>query len=241
MKTCKEEITMYIIVDKKMPAAVVKKLAGMGEVIRLHTSGITYEAISGHPDVFIHPINENTLVIAPNLPQKFKNLLSATKMNIVEGNRPVGPGYPATASYNAVSTEHTLIHNFRHTDPVIKEMRPETAFIHVEQGYTRCNLLALGDRHFISSDAGITTTLKNNGKNCLFIDPKGILLPGFKHGFLGGCCGLYKNTVYLSGSADHHPRGHNIRHCLETLDLSLCELYKGPLFDGGGILFLPKS
>jgi hypothetical protein len=241
MKTCKEEITMYIIVDKKMPAAVVKKLAGMGEVIRLHTSGITYEAISGHPDVFIHTINENTLVIAPNLPQKFKNLLSETKMNIVEGNRPVGPGYPATASYNAVSTEHTLIHNFRHTDPVIKEMKTEAGFIHVEQGYTRCNLLAISDRHFISSDAGITTTLKNNGKNCLFIDPKGILLPGFKHGFLGGCCGLHHHTVYLSGSLAHHPGGEDIRKYLLNLGFSLHELYKGPLFDGGGILFLPKS
>jgi hypothetical protein len=232
---------MYIIIDKKMPAEAKINLAGMGRVIELHTTGITYDAISGHPDVFIHPVNENTLVIAPNLPQNFKNLLSETKMNIVEGSHPVGPEYPATASYNAVSTKHYLIHNSRHTEPVIKEMKTEAGFIHVEQGYTRCNLLALGDHHFISSDAGITSTLKENGKNCLFINPTGILLPGFKHGFLGGCCGLHHHTVYLSGSLAHHPGGEDIRKYLLNLGFSLHELYKGPLFDGGGILFLPKS
>ncbi|NQT78040.1 MAG: hypothetical protein HQ565_10020, partial [Bacteroidetes bacterium] len=179
---------MLIIVDKKIPQDAKKLLSHYGELLELQTSGITYEAISGHPDIFFHQIN-GKLLIAPNLPEAYKEILSRNGLEFVVGEQAVGKKYPASATYNAVSTGSHLIHNFRHTDAAITAMGEDADLIHVDQGYTRCNLIPINDHHFITSDHGIQRVLEGFEKECLYVDPKGIILEGFKHGFFGGCCG----------------------------------------------------
>ena len=61
--------------------------------------------------------------------------------------------------------------------------------IHVKQGYTRCSLLPVDDRSFITSDAGIAKTLAEHDTDVLLIHPGHIHLPGFDYGFIGGTGG----------------------------------------------------
>ncbi len=131
-----------------------------------------------------------------------------------------------------------LIHNFRYTDSVFSNHAEEHDLIHSGQGYTRCNLFALKDDHFITSDAGIARVLDGFGLKNLFVDPSEILLPGMKHGFFGGACGVYENKVFILGHLDKFKDGDKVRNYIKDLDYKIIELYDGPLFDGGSILFL---
>lgn len=231
---------MLIIVDKKIPPDAKRALSHYGELLELQTSGITYEAISGHPDIFFHQINAK-LIIAPNLPEEYKQILSRNGLEFVAGEQAVGKKYPASSTYNAVSTGSHLIHNFRHTDAVITAMGGNAGLIHVDQGYTRCNLIPLDDHHFISSDHGIQRVLERFEKDCLYVDPKGIILKEFQHGFFGGCCGLHQGKMFLLGTLDHYPEGDRVEQYLSGLQIEIIELYNGPLFDGGSILFTENN
>ncbi len=131
-----------------------------------------------------------------------------------------------------------LIHNFRYTDSVFSNHAEELDLIHSGQGYTRCNLLALKDDHFITSDAGISRVLQGYGHNNLFVDPSDILLPDMNHGFFGGACGVHENKVFIIGNLDKFSDGKKVRDFLLILDYEIIELYDGPLFDGGSLLFL---
>ena len=228
---------MIIITDKRIPTKAKKSLEDYGEVIPLSTEGITYPAISCHPDIFFCKM-QNELIVAPNLPEKYKKILTKNAILFIEGESPVGEKYPDTAKYNAVCTEKYLIHNFRYTDSAISNHEEELDLIHSGQGYTRCNLLALKDDHFITSDAGISRVLNGYGLKNLYVDPQDILLPGMKHGFFGGTCGIYENKVFILGRLDKFKEGDKVRNFLEDLDYKIIQLYDGPLFDGGSILFL---
>jgi len=228
---------MLIIIDKKAPEKAKARLSEYGELIELETSGITYEAISGHPDIFFHRAGSK-LIVAPNLPEKYMNKIKDTELEMIIGEQNVGEKYPASSAYNVVSTKTLLIHNFRNTDASITGLLVDADLIHVDQGYTRCNLLALDEDRFISSDAGITRVLGRFDKDCLYINPDGILLEGFKNGFIGGCCGIHQNKIFIMGSLDQLNDGEAMKRYLLNHGYEIIELYKGPLFDGGSILFI---
>ncbi len=225
---------MQIITNNIFPPSAISKLKNYGEVVLLETSGIVYDAISKHPDIFFCPLGEE-LIAAPNLPDIYKNILSKKKISFHEGNKTLGNKYPSTAFYNAVTTENFLIGNTKIMDKAILQKAENRKVIHVNQAYTRCNLLPLSDEKFITSDKGIEKELKKNSLEILFVKPEGIVLKGFKNGFFGGCCGIFGNMVFIAGSLNHFPEGEKVRKFLK--DLKIIELYDGPLLDVGSILF----
>ncbi|HSG68557.1 MAG TPA: hypothetical protein VK994_07620 [Bacteroidales bacterium] len=237
MKASQEDNIMLIIVDKKIPAKAKENLAGRGKIIELETEGITYEAISGHPDIFFHQATTK-LIIAPNLPEAFIGEIIKAGISFIMGEQPVGEKYPSSSAYNAVSTSNLLIHNFRNTDSSITRALEDADLIHVDQGYTRCNLLALNNDRFITSDQGIARVLERFGKDCLFVDPRGIILEGYDHGFFGGCCGMLGKEIYFLGSLKNFPEGEKVTEYAAKAGFGIIELCDGPLFDGGSILFI---
>ena len=234
---------MLIIVDHKISGAAKERLSLYGELIELKTEGITYPAISGHPDIFFCQ-GMDKLIVAPNLPKQYFDVLNNRRIDFITGEFPVGPEYPSTACYNAVATSNYLIHNFRHTDFVITRTFQDLTPVHVDQGYCRCNLLPLKYDHFITSDTGIYKVLKaglhppSGGWSPLLVSPEGILLEGFPHGFFGGCCGIWENKVFVNGSLNQFPEGEKIRGYLKRLGYKIVELYDGLLEDIGSILFI---
>jgi len=213
-------------------------------LLELKTEGITYPAISGHPDIFFCHAVDN-LIVAPNLPGNYFEQLNAYDVKYVIGEFPVGPEYPASARYNAVATGNYLIHNFRHTDFMITRILQDLTPIHVDQGYCRCNLLPLKDDHFITSDAGIFKALKGlqprgwspEGRY-LLVSPQDILLEGFPNGFFGGCCGVWEDKVFVNGTLAHFVDGKKVRDYLGNLGYEIVELNPGQLEDCGSILCL---
>ena len=228
---------MLIIIDYRIPEDAKKTLASFGELLELNTEGITYRAISGHPDIFFCK-SPDKLIVAPNLPEHYVEKLTKRSILYIKGELPVGSDYPASSRYNAVATEKYLIHNFRHTDFTITRAFEDLTPVHVDQGYCRCNLLSLRDGHFITSDEGIYKILKWHQLDSLFVAPEEILLEGIAHGFFGGCCGVWEDKVFIIGKLVHFPEGEKVRHYLEKLEYEVVELSDGQLVDGGGILFV---
>jgi hypothetical protein len=226
---------MVILANKNIPKPALQQLSAHGEMILFQTEAITYPAISGHPDIFLCAFNEH-LVVAPNVPETIKMKLKKSNIKINEGYEIVGQEYPATARYNCVVTDDFLIGNTELIDKKILELSSGKEIVHTKQGYSRCNLLPLEDNRFITSDKGIEKVLVEKGLEVLYVNPEGVQLPGFDHGFIGGAAGIYKDQVFFIGLLDHYADGEKIRHFLSGYEI--IELYDGPLFDAGSILFL---
>jgi len=230
-------IQTLIVADRKIPENAKNRLKADGELVLFETKGITYEAISGHPDIFMCRVADQW-VVAPNLPDQYLVLFSGLNIRFRTGEHPVGERYPETALYNVVCTDNHLMHNFRYTDSVITSLASDLDLVHLNQGYARCSLIALNNNRYITSDEGISRTLQQYGFEVLFVDPAGIQLPGFRNGFIGGTAGIRGEDIYFIGSLGQFHAGEKIRSFLEQDGYKIVELYDGPLFDGGGILFV---
>jgi hypothetical protein len=242
---------MLIIIDKKIPAGAKENLSATGALLELETEGIVYPAISGHPDIFFCKTPQS-LIVSPSLPEKYIKSLRDNQVQFIPGHPassipacPAGRQHPclsgrqaASVYYNASVNDRYLVHRLEFTDPVILQNCHTLKKIPVKQAYTRCNLLLLKDDHYITSDAGIHKNLQRSGLDGIFVSPAGIILPGFPNGFIGGAMGLFDETVFITGSLAHFDEGAAIKKFLEELEYTIVELYEGPLFDGGGILFL---
>lgn len=229
-----------IITDKRTPLPVKNALRNLGRIVLLRTVNAVYKSISGHPDIFICTGPE-AVVLAPGLPEEIKNALSQHDIPVIRGSADPGKTYPASARYNAVITPEYIIHNRKITDPIINETFKERKQLHVNQGYTRCNLLALDNDRYITSDRGIEKVLLLEGKSVLYADPVPVRLHGQKHGFFPGCCGILDDRVYIAGSLKFHPQGGEISAFIQSAGYSVRELYDGPLTDVGGIFIFTSS
>lgn len=228
---------MLIFHNYDLPQQAKLTLGFYGETVDFSAPGLVYEAVNGHPDLFFIQVG-NELIVPTNIPQKYLQLLKEKNLSYLPGKSTVGFRYPESARYNAVITENYFIHNIRISDPFLLEHAAGLERIHVNQGYTRCNLLALGDTRFLTSDEGIYKTLQIKGCQVLFVEPAGIELPGFSHGFFGGVCGVWQKTVFISGSLNRHSQGEIIKQFIDSAGYAIIELYDGPLFDGGSIIFV---
>ena len=245
--TTREELPT-IIADARMPEEAKKNLKKLGDVLFLNPTEITYKSISAHPDIFFFQ-GKDGLVYAPNAPKRIIKELKKRKIKLTEGKKEVGRKYPKTVPYNAVGIGNTLIHNLKHTDSTILSLYEN--HIHVNQGYTRCNLVALKEGVFITSDESICKVAESQSRKdaesgfcvqssefrVLYINPKQIKLEGHDHGFFPGCCGVWKNNLIVCGSTKHLKEKAELDKFLKDNDFNLIELYDGELVDVGSIFF----
>ena len=249
--TTKDELPT-IIADSRMPEEAKKNLKKLGNVIFINPNSVTYNSISSHPDIFFFQ-KDDALIYAPNAPKRIIKELKKRKIKLIEGKKEVGKKYPETVPYNAVGIGNLLIHNLNHTDETI--LSSYENHINVNQGYTRCNLLALNENAFITSDVGIFNAVNSQQTtdnslyppeslvetyvrtSILYIDPKQIKLEGQKNGFFPGCCGVWKNNLIVCGSTKNLKEKTELDKFLKDNNFNLIELYDGDLIDVGSIFF----
>ncbi len=249
--TTKDELPT-IIADSRMPEDTKKNLKKLGNVLFINPTSVTYNSISSHPDIFFFQ-KDDALIYAPNAPKRIIKELKKRKIKLIEGKKEVGKKYPETVPYNAVGIGNLLIHNLKHTDETI--LSSYENHINVNQGYTRCNLLALNENAFITSDVGIFNAVNSQqttdnslyphesyvetyGRtSVLYIDPKQIKLEGQKNGFFPGCCGVWKNNLIVCGSTKNLKEKAELDKFLKDNNFNLIELYDGDLVDVGSVFF----
>lgn len=225
--------TPFLIASSLMPEEAQQRLSTMGEVLWLQPTDFVYHSIATHPDIYFFNF-DNKIIFAPNTPTEWLRTLGRHGVSLIKGLKPLTSKHPHTTPYNACAVGDTLIHNLQYTDIVIT--RQFNKHIHVTQGYTRCNLIALSPHHAITSDRGIEKALKDNSIEVLFVDPKQINLSGHAHGFFPGCCGIINDNLIICGSLSQLQEQNEIKEIAHKANLNVIELYDGPLVDIGSIL-----
>ena len=226
-----EEISSYdvtIIASSMMPAEAKETLSKMGSVTWLEPSDLAYPSISSHPDIFFFCKDERhceSVICAPD--------------------NSVGNKYPDTCRFNAVGVGNILIHNLKYTDKKIldlyRNLSTKSVQINVNQGYTRCNLLALNETNYITSDLGVKRVLEEHNFNVFYVDPHQITLPGQKYGFFPGCCGLVDDNLVVCGSISRLKKCKELRKFVRRNGMKIIELYNGELIDVGSIFFVRQK
>ena len=225
------EISSYdvtIIASSMMPAEAKETLSKMGSVTWLEPSDLAYPSISSHPDIFFFCKDERhceSVICAPD--------------------NSIGNKYPDTCRFNAVGVGNILIHNLKYTDKKIldlyRNLSTKSVQINVNQGYTRCNLLALNETNYITSDLGVKRVLEEHNYNVFYVDPHQITLPGQKYGFFPGCCGLVDDNLVVCGSISRLKECKELRKFVRRNGMKIIELYNGELIDVGSIFFVRQK
>lgn len=229
-----------VLIDGRLPRPLIRELEKLAEPLLLPAQPGVYEAIAAHPDIFFCPIGP-VLVHAPLIDAALLEPLKKRRIHLVAGSKTPGNTYPDSVPFNAVVTPDFLIHYLPATDPTIIQQSGQRRAISVKQGYTRCSLLPLPGNRFITSDKGIDKKLQAERLEVFYYPPDDILLPGLRHGFIGGCAGVLSNQVFFTG----RPADEKLRRCMEAFiekgGLQVVYLSEGPLLDAGSLLFLEEG
>ena len=229
---------MLAIIDARSSKEAKENLSKyVDDILFFETNGITYNSISGHPDIFIFQ-EKNKLAIAPNAPEQLFNFLKKHKINFQIGKRGIDETYNNSVKYNCVVSDNFLLHKIGFTEDLILKNNTDKTFINLPQAYTRCSILHLKDDIFITSDLGIKKVLDNNKIRNFFFSPENIQIVDHKNGFFGGTCGVFDNKIFFNGNIDKHKDGAVLSNFLEELNFEIFCLHNDYLYDGGGIFFI---
>lgn len=230
------------IVDKRIPKNMEIKLNMMGVNIIKSTGCVnTYEAIKYHPDISICKLNNNNIVVAPNVYDYYKNVLNIYGFNVIRGDSIIKSKYPYNIHYNIVILKNFAIHNFKYTDKVILDYIEKNNIkkINVSQGYCKCSICIVDDNSLITSDEGIYKEVIKHGIDCLLIEKGHIDLFELNYGFIGGCSFLISNNkLAFFGNIKNHPDYDKILNFVKLKNKSLISLSDDKLLDLGSIINL---
>ncbi|MTI69767.1 MAG: hypothetical protein FH751_05870 [Firmicutes bacterium] len=235
-----DEKSDLVIVDGRASEEIIKGLKILDlDIVKTIKCEEVYEAISYHPDIVIHPLNENTLIVAPNVYDYYKDLFKLKKIKVIKGEKWLKRNYPNNVAYNVARVSGYAIHNFKHTDPKLKFYLKKAGIemINVNQGYSKCSIANVSKNTIITSDPSIFKALNNFNINILNIEKGFIELPGLNYGFIGGSTGYIGNDkVLFTGSLGNHPDQVKILNFLDKLKKEPIFLSRKKIIDLGSII-----
>lgn len=191
----------YAIIDYRASEEIENYLNRLNiKLIKTVKCSDLQEPVDGHPDMVMHPIDEKTFIVAPNVFDYYRSVLNNIGIKVIKGGKTLCRNYPEDIAYNVARIGRYAVHNTHHTDQVLKYYLEEAniEFIHVNQGYTKCSLTAVGKNKAVTSDLLIHEKIKSYNIDCMFINPEVVYLKGYNHGFIGGCTGLINEQIFLS-------------------------------------------
>ncbi len=198
-----------------------------------------YDAISYHPDIVIHPINYNTIIVAPNVFDYYQDIFKGTKIKVLKGEKKLTNQYPNNIAYNVARVSDYAIHNFKYTDEKLKYYLKKEGLnlISVKQGYSKCSVAIISDNAIITSDHSIYRELTNYDIDVLLIEQGHIELPGLNYGFIGGSTGLLsKRKILFTGKYSHHLSKEKIDNFLKKYEIEPIFLSNKKIIDLGSII-----
>ncbi|NLJ97909.1 MAG: hypothetical protein GX320_01395 [Tissierellia bacterium] len=231
-----------IIIDGRVSQEMLKniKKLNLNVVPTIKCIGVP-EPISYHPDIVIHPINHNTLVIAPNVFDYYEEKLWGMGIKMIRGETELGKNYPDHVAYNVGRVGNLAIHNLKYTDEILKYFlkKENIEFIHVNQGYTKCSMMIVDTNAGITADYPMYKKLRDIGIDMLLINPGHVDLEGYPYGFIGGASGnLSQEDIILSGRLDKHPDKDKIFKFLKRYKKRVIYLSNEKIIDIGTIISL---
>lgn len=205
------------------------------EVIETGSVEIFHKPERTHADMQLLPLNDKLFIL--NECEDLALKLPRERLEFCEGR--AGREYPKNILLNCLLLNNILYGKLKFIDKMVIECCSENniKLVNVNQGYTRCSTLVIGEKAIITSDKSIEKSLKNNGTNVLLISPGNIRLDGYNYGFIGGCGAKIDNKIIFFGNIEHHPDYGRIKDFCELYNSKIEVLCKRlPLTDIGGIV-----
>ena len=230
-----------VIINREAPCEIKKTLLQFGyEIILSADIKGNNSPIKFHPDIQLHVLAENNIVCAPNCYDYYKSVLS-DKINLLKGKTKIGVTYPDDCAYNVARVGEYIICNTNITDKTILDFYcDKKTIIHVNQGYSKCNICIIDDNTILTEDIGIhNTILENNFDLKSYLIPKGsITLKNFPYGFIGGASGKIKNNLFWYGNISAHPDYNIISRIARRRGINIISLSENQVEDFGSIIYL---
>lgn len=235
----KKTVTLSIV-DYRIEHETECFLLNMGiELIKTVPCHELYEAINGHPDIIMHPVGGNQIILAPNVFDRLAPALAKKGFAVTKGATWLARNYPGNIAYNVLRIGKLAFHNTKYTDPEILKALEENQveLVHINQGYSKCSVSILDAYHIITSDYKIAKTVEGHGIDCLLIKPGGIGLTGMNYGFIGGASGLLaEKCIAFTGDIKQHADGEKILDYISNCGFTSIILTSGGMTDIGSII-----
>ncbi len=215
-------------------AAALRKL-GI-EVFVTPRLDIAYPAVSGHPDMLFHQLDENCAAVVPAALEYFKEMFPDCE--IFAGGA-IADTYPGDIAYNIARLGKLAFHNKKYTDKKIYEYyaRNGIRLINTAQGYTKCSICIVSENAIITADRKLARLAGGNGLDALLIGSGNIRLKDFPYGFIGGAAGLIsKEILAFNGDITQHPDYRKIKHFCARHGVETLPLHSDVLEDIGSII-----
>lgn len=234
-----------LIIDERMRPIEKQKLKELGyDLIELKQSEKVYPEISSHVDIFTCKIGD-VLVVEPSQYEQIK-LQLASAYKIKSGLEIISLKYPDDIKYNVCTIGKKAIHNFQHTDPIIKEelIKQGYGLINTTQGYTNCSIAVIDENSAIVTDKGLYKILQKHNIEVLYLEyePDIKLLTSDvysnKKGFVGGAISRMGNEIVVFGDLNKIDKDNNIRNFIINKNLNIIEFENLDVIDYGGIVEL---
>ncbi|WP_334293418.1 DUF6873 family GME fold protein, partial [Clostridioides difficile] len=144
--------------------------------------------IKYHPDICICNLGKGDIIVAPNVYNQYKELLSIYKFNIIKGEDNLLNRYPYDIPYNIAIVGDYAIHNFKDTDKAILDYIENNKLkkINIEQGYSKSSICIVDRKSIITSDKGIWKSMENTEIECLLLEKGQKNLIEMSYGVRGG-------------------------------------------------------
>ena len=98
---------------------------------------------------------------------------------------------------NIAKNKKYFFHNEKFTTKeIFEKLRLNREYVKINQGYANCSMICL-ENHIITSDEGVYKTLKAENIDVELVTNEGIILNGYKNGFVGGTCGFVSDDILL--------------------------------------------
>ncbi|WP_186430975.1 DUF6873 family GME fold protein [Clostridium sp. BSD9I1] len=227
----------YALVDYKINLVEKSNLEKLGcKVLTCPPYEKLYTAVCGHPDMLIHIIDKESILVHKDMPTDFVELLKSLNFNVLKSNSSISDKYPYDITLNAVNLSKLFMHYLKYTDETLLNKVKDKILINVKQGYTKCSTAIVSERALITSDKSIANSLKSTDIDVLLLPPGDIELPGLDYGFIGGCCGkIDDNTLAFYGDLSYYAYGKEVLSFLEKYNVRPVYLRNGKLIDRGSI------
>ena len=239
----------FVIADCRLPKSQIDRLTELGFTpVLLPPSPRLGSAVASHTDMLML-FDGEVLITESEYYRSNKELIdgiiSHSGAELILSDTAFESEYPKDAIFNACLTKDKI---FLKSDSIAKEILSYSEArglkaVSTKQGYPACTALILNESAAITSDRGMAKTLEKEGFLTTIIDnTPNIYLPPHEYGFIGGCAGVYRDTVYFTGNVDAHPEAEAIKGAIADAGLRCVSLASGELlFDVGGLRFFDEA
>lgn len=200
---------------------------------------ILYNAVSYHPDMILHHLGGEDIVVAPDVDKNFLWQLEGYGFNIIKGETPLYRNYPGDIAYNVARIGDVAFHNIRYTDKVLlNELKKRgVKLIDIKQGYAKCSICIVNEKAIITQDVGIANKAREHGIEVLLVPPGNIKLYELNYGFIGGATGLIsKSELAVAGNIQFYKYKDEILDYLDNNGISVVNLVCDEITDIGSII-----